>query len=84
MTTKDDGMTVSPNDSKPFVLRPCPFCGGTAELITRGNAFTKKRSAEVECCKCHTKQVTGAIHNNLDWCIGVAVEKWNKRSEGMA
>ena len=83
MSTNVEGQYVSPNDAKPNVLRSCPFCGGTAELITRGNAFTKKRSAEVECTKCHTKQVTGAIHNNLGWCIGVAVEKWNKRSEGM-
>ena len=64
------------------VIRPCPFCGGEAELITRGNAFTKKRSAEIECSDCHTLQVTGAIHSSLAWCQEKAIEKWNKRVEG--
>jgi len=61
-------------------IKPCPFCGGEAELITRGNAFTKKRSAEIECSKCHTLQVTGAIHSSLEWCQEKAIEKWNKRT----
>jgi len=80
MTTNVEGQFVSPNDAKPHVLRSCPFCGGIAELITRGNAFTKKRSAEVECVKCHTKQVTAAVHSSLGWCENKAVEKWNNRS----
>jgi len=62
------------------VLKKCPFCDGDAELILRGNAFTKKRSAEIECNSCHTKQVTGAIHNSLKWCKEKAIEKWNKRN----
>lgn len=80
MSTNVEGQSVSPNDAKPVVLRSCPFCGAEPELILRGNAHTKSRSAEVYCRSCHTKQVTGAIHNSLDWCQEKAVEKWNRRS----
>jgi len=68
------------NSTKPHVLRSCPFCGAEPELILRGNAHTKSRSAEVYCRSCHTKQVTGAIHNSLAWCEDKAVDKWNRRS----
>lgn len=62
-------------------LLPCPFCGGHAEIITVGNDFTKKRSAEVKCKSCFTKQVTGAIRNSIEWCIETAIAKWNKRTQ---
>jgi len=61
-------------------LLPCPFCGKNAELITRGNDHTKKRSAEVECSYCHIKQITGAIRNSIEWCKEIAIHKWNKRA----
>ncbi len=60
-------------------LKPCPFCGGEAELITIGNDFTKKRSAGIECGRCRTKQVVGAIRKSLSWCEETIVERWNKR-----
>lgn len=61
-------------------LLPCPFCSGQAKLITRGNDYSKKRSAEVECTKCHTKQITGAIRNNTAWCVLTAIKQWNTRN----
>ena len=61
-------------------LKYCPFCGGVAEIITRGNAFTKKRSAEIECSKCHVKMIVGAIRNSLDWCESIIINKWNQRT----
>jgi hypothetical protein len=61
-------------------LKPCPFCGGVPELITRGNEYSKKRSAEIKCGSCYTKQVTAAIYNSLDWCKEMATQKWNKRT----
>lgn len=60
-------------------LLPCPFCGWHAWLTQHGNAYTKKRSAEVTCAGCHTKQATGAIRGTLEWCCEKAIEKWNKR-----
>jgi Lar family restriction alleviation protein len=60
-------------------LKPCPFCGGKAEMITRGNEATKKRSAEITCTSCRATQITGAIRGSLEWCQDTAIEKWNKR-----
>jgi hypothetical protein len=57
----------------------CPFCNGEPILIERGNSFTKKRSAEIECTNCHVKIIVGAIHHSLDWCKEKVIEKWNKR-----
>jgi DNA-directed RNA polymerase subunit RPC12/RpoP len=61
-------------------ISKCPFCGDEAELITRGNDNTKKRSAEIECTNCHVKMVVGAIRNTTEWCIRTVLEKWNNRS----
>lgn len=60
-------------------LLPCPFCGGEAKKTFIGNDFTKKRSVEIKCTKCFTKQVTGAIRNNHDWCDKKGTEQWNQR-----
>lgn len=60
-------------------LKYCPFCGGESKMTLRGNNTTKKRSAEVRCIRCGTKQVTGAIRNDLKWCEIQAIEKWNER-----
>lgn len=65
-----------------LVMRRCPFCGNDAILIKRGNAFTKKRSAEIECMNCHVKMIVGAIRNTLEWCEKKVIEKWNSRSNG--
>ena len=61
-------------------IKNCPFCGGTAELIKRGNDFSKKRSAEITCHKCNVKLVVGAIRSTLEWCEETTIEKWNKRT----
>jgi hypothetical protein len=65
-------------------IKGCPFCGGTPEIITIGNEFTKKRSVEIKCTSCYTKQITGAIRNSIDWCTKTAIEKWNKRVPDIA
>jgi hypothetical protein len=83
-TTKDEGLTSNPNDSNALVMRRCPFCGHEPELILRGNAFTKKRNAEIRCNNCNVEMVVGAVHNSLEWCENKVVEKWNKRTQEMA
>lgn len=80
MSTNVEGQFVSPNDAKPNVMRSCPFCGGEAELILRGNAFTKKRNAEIRCGSCNVEMVVGAIHNSLEWCQEKVIQKWNCRA----
>jgi Lar family restriction alleviation protein len=62
-------------------LKPCPFCGGEAELIIHGNNFTKKRKAEIKCKKCHVSIIVGAIRFDVDWCVKEAIAAWNKRKD---
>lgn len=73
-------------------LKLCPFCGGSAELITGVNAFNM-RYARVSCRVCHctagylTEGKTVAFKGfpsryvTLDECIDKAREKWNHRTE---
>jgi Lar family restriction alleviation protein len=70
------------NGIKSDVIRPCPFCGGEAEIILRGNAFTKKRNAEIRCGNCNVEMVVGAVHSSLEWCAKTVTAKWNKRVGG--
>ena len=60
-------------------LKPCPFCGMDAELTLRGNAFTKKRNAEIKCTNCNVEMVVGAIKLSIDWCQETVINKWNTR-----
>jgi hypothetical protein len=60
-------------------LLPCPFCGGSAVKKFIGNDYTRKRSVEIKCTKCFTKQVTGAIRNTMAWCEEQAIKQWNTR-----
>lgn len=53
------------------VLRPCPFCGGEAAMMTFGQ---KGQAGTVACSACNAK-----ISNV---CVAVAVEAWNRRVEG--
>ena len=62
------------------ILKPCPFCGGEAEITTVGNDFGKKRKAIIKCKTCFVQKTVGAIRNNLEWCIEKAKEFWNKRA----
>ena len=54
------------------VLKPCPFCGGTAEIKRRGTA---RMSMLIGCVDCHAEVESG------DVCGLTAVEnyKWNMR-----
>jgi Lar family restriction alleviation protein len=67
------------NTNTPEEIKPCPFCGGEAELQTIGNDYAQSRSVEIKCTSCYTKQITGAIRQSLEWCKETAIEKWNKR-----
>ena len=52
-------------------LKPCPFCGGEAELFIVPGKMTKWA---VRCTKCYANN--GTFVSDHD-----AVEAWNKRTE---
>ena len=60
----------------------CPLCASESILIIRGNKYTKKRSAEIECTNCHIKLVVGAIRNSIEWCKEKVIQRWNNRVKG--
>lgn len=63
-------------------LKKCPFCGGEAKLVQKGNDLTKTRSAEVFCIKCFAEIKVTAMRYCVNWCIDTVVEKWNRRANG--
>lgn len=61
-------------------LKPCPFCGGKAKLVTR-NHVGGTTSVHVACKKCYskTKEMTAAA----EYCANDEVTKiWNQRETG--
>ena len=63
-------------------LLPCPFCGNEAELIEKGNNFTKKRFVTIKCTNknCRAEMTNGAIRNDMNWLKEISTNAWNKRA----
>lgn len=65
-------------------LKPCPFCGGTAQWWIRVNASRfgpgTRHVITVQCTKCGTKQETAALRFSTKWLQAKAIEKWNLRT----
>ena len=63
-------------------LKPCPFCGGAAEIKHVGNEHTKKRSVHIDCSTfgCTVQIRVAAITQSHNWCKEKAIEKWNTRA----
>lgn len=56
-------------------LKPCPFCGGNAEINQNGrNGYT------IECTKCHISKTQRVLRMSMEWLKLVMVENWNKRT----
>lgn len=64
-------------------LKPCPFCGGEAELKHQGNNYTKKRAVYIECKTfgCFGLQRVGVIRNTMEWAEDQVIKKWNTRPD---
>lgn len=61
-------------------LKPCPFCGGMAELRIVGNEFTKSKGAMISCSRCHIKKTVKVIYRSMDWARGRVIISWNTRA----
>ena len=55
-------------------LKPCPFCGGEAELKQIG-----RNKIEITCKSCHVKRTQKTLYKTLDWLKNVMVKSWNER-----
>ena len=61
-------------------LKPCPYCGGTAQWWISVNASRPsgtRRVITVQCTKCGAIQRTGALRFSTEWLQAKAIEKWN-------
>lgn len=61
-------------------LKPCPFCGGEAEMRNIGNEYTKTRGTKVWCSKCQVAKTVKAIRNTLAWTESHAIAAWDTRT----
>ena len=60
-------------------LKPCPFCGGEADLSFIGNDYTKSRKVTIKCKGCRAKRTDAALRYSHEWVARVAIDYWNKR-----
>jgi Lar family restriction alleviation protein len=63
-------------------LKPCPFCGGEAEVNQIGNEHTKSRGFEVKCLTwgCSTKKRAMVIRQPIEKAREFAAAAWNRRA----
>ena len=63
-------------NKKLIALKPCPFCGGTGEII-------KNICSVYICCK-NCKSSTAAFTAMIESCaLDSAVDSWNRRIENV-
>ena len=55
-------------------LKPCPFCGGEAELVNIGTNLCDPITVECKQCKCNTQW----FDRSCD-----AIEAWNRRTSNV-
>lgn len=67
-------------------LKPCPFCGGKAEINQIGNEYTRSRGFEVKCLTwgCATKKRAMVIRQPTSKAREFAITAWNTRSEALS
>ena len=59
-------------------LKPCPFCGGEAELRHGITTMFKQKTSYIECKECHAKSSESTISTEYS-CDDRAIEDWNAR-----
>jgi len=63
-------------------LKPCPFCGAAAEIITL-EGETDEPSIGAQCVQCTSTgcgAASGLIYPLMDDVTQLLIERWNKRS----
>lgn len=55
-------------------LKPCPFCGGIAEIKQKGI-----NGLEIKCSDCIAKMTQKVIYKSLEWLKEEMVKDWNNR-----
>ncbi len=58
-------------------LKPCPFCGGEAEMVT--TVLCHMSMAYVKCKECDAKAQTFGDRSHDGSYIFSAIEAWNRR-----
>ena len=61
-------------------LKPCPFCGGEAEIVEKAANFLTTTIVYVECKECYASPYIHDKYSDYyskDWVI----EQWNRRAE---
>ena len=65
-------------------LKPCPFCGAEAEIITL-EGETDEPSIGAQCVQCTSRAcgaASGLIYPLMDDVTDLLRERWNKRHNG--
>lgn len=60
-------------------LLPCPFCGDSAVIETKGNNRTTSRSATVKCKGCRAQITNSGIRTSMEGVVKYSTDAWNKR-----
>lgn len=68
-------------DDDETILKPCPFCGAEAEIITlEGEADEPSTGAQcVQCTSSACGAASGLIYPLMDDVTDLLIERWNKR-----
>lgn len=65
-------------------LKPCPFCGGEAEIIPTGNSTTGWRKTEIRCKTCGMGRIFRWVYPkkfDREFIWGKTAEIWNRRAK---
>lgn len=55
-------------------LKPCPFCGGEADIEQKG-----RNRLRIFCKVCHIEKTQMVLRYSLEWLRMKLIENWNKR-----
>ena len=64
-------------------LKPCPFCGGKAKYIERGNEDIGLKETVIHCTVCNTRQAHKWLRYQYDFELvrTKTIEAWNRRAD---